>query len=346
MKPPTLKQAGALCAKWLGKDPGQSVPCRSKAVGRSLELKVPGRIKQTYAIESCAVPRLTVRPSKRCKTAFIGRTDGGMFPGERTYIDGGKVRNAQRTPRPFHPAIEVEWVAGHMVGGPADLMDNNRIAGTYSLEGLDLPFPHRAGSSPCCPTSTISVAELRQDVRAAYEADELWPSLRTRLAKLSKHLTGPRHDVRGLPATVEADDFAGANAIVDAGTTLCEQYLRSWQYNAEESLKLRKVEKKKERSRKASAKRRESKARSEGGRKAVQALQRQSRTGRKLSALKPAGAILSAGSLVEVRPVASNPDDPWTYTMGRVERVSGSDALVVIGRDEVFIPLRRLKVIG
>lgn len=346
MKPPTLKQAGALCAKWLGKDPGQSVPCRSKAVGRSLELKVPGRVKQTYAIESCAVPRPSVRPSKRCKMAFIGRTDGGMFPGERTYIDGGKVRNAQRTPRPFHPALEVEWVSGRMVGGPADLIDANYRAGNDLLEGLDLPFPHRAGSSPCCPTSAISVVELRQDVRAAYEADELWPSLRARLAKLSKHLAGPRHDVRGLPATVKADDFAGATAIVDAGARSCERYLSSWQANAEESAKLRKVERKKERSRKSSAKRRESKARSEGGRKAVQALQRQSRTGRKLSALKPAGAILSAGSLVEVRPSAGNPDDPYTYTMGRVERVSGSDALVIIGREEVFIPLRRLKVIN
>lgn len=341
----TLKQAGALCAKWLGKDPGQSIPCRSTAVGRSLELKVPGRIKQSYAIESCAVPRLAVRPSKRCKTAFIGRTDGGMFPGERTYIDGGKVRNAQRTPRPFHPALDVEWVAGHMVGGPADLMDNNRIAGADSLEGLDLPFPHRAGSSPCCPTSAISVGELRQDLRWAYEARELWLGLRTRLAKLAKHLAGPRHGIAGLPATVAADDFAGANAIIDAGTMFCEKYLRSWQYNAEESLKLRKVERKKERSRKASAKRRESKARSEGGRKAVEALQRQSRTGRKLSALKPAGAILSAGSLVEVRPSAGNPDHACTYPMGRVIQVLSSNALVMIGRKKMFIPLRRLKVI-
>ena len=66
----------------------------------------------------------------------------------------------------------------------------------------------------------------------------------------------------------------------------------------------------------------------------------------KLSALKPAGVVLGVGSIVEVRHAASNPDDRWTYTTGKIERISGSDALVVIGREEVFIPLRRLKAAG
>jgi len=398
----------------MGRDPGQTVPCRSKAIGRTLELKVPGHPRQTYELEACAVPRASVRASKRCRPAFIGRTDGGLFPGERVLIDGGKVKNATRTPRPFHPAMAVEWIAGRMIGGPRDLMADNARAGADVLEGLDLPFPHRAGSSPCCPSSSISVVELQREVRDAYETDELPAGLRARLGRLAKHLAGPRHRLEGLPLSLGPEDFDGAWAIVNAGSRSCEAYLSTWHTQAEESAALRKVEKKKERARKSSAKRRASKSAKEGGRRAVQALQRQSRTGRKLSALRSAagveeldpyqvglavglaggsaedapegapfydqperrggrwtwedfewgvevgrerrggrlsrgrsaGAVVTAGSAIEVQPARGNPDDAWTYSAGVVERVSGSDALVTIGRRSIWLPLRRLKLVA
>lgn len=409
-----LKQAGELCAKWMGRDPGQPVSCRSKAVGRTLELKLPGQPRQAYTLEACAVPRASVRASKRCKPAFLGRSDGGLFPGERFLIDGGKVKNATRTPRPFHAALPVEWVSGRMVGGPRDLMADNARAGVDLLEGLDIPFPHRAGSSPCCPSSSVSVVELGRELRDAYETDEMPSGLRGRLARLSKHLGGPRHRVEGLPSVLAPDDFAGAFAIVEAGSKACETYLSTWHTQAEESAALRKVEKKKARARKASAKRRASKSSKEGGRRAVQALQRQSRTGRKLSPLKSAaaveeldpyqvglavglsggsaedapeggpfydaperrggrwtweefergveagrerragrpargrsaGSVVTVGSFVEVQAARGNPADAWTYSAGVVERVSGSDALVMIGRDSIWLPLRRLKVVS
>jgi hypothetical protein len=414
MKPPGLKQAGELCAKWMGRDPGQPVSCRSKAVGRTLELKLPGQPRQAYTLEACAVPRASVRASKRCKPAFLGRSDGGLFPGERFLIDGGKVKNATRTPRPFHAALPVEWVSGRMVGGPRDLMADNAREGRDLLEGLDLPFPHRAGSSPCCPSSSISVVELGSEVRDAYESDALPAGLRARLGRLAKHLAGPRHRLEGLPLVLGPEDFDGAWAIVNAGSRSCETYLSTWHTQAEESAALRKVEKKKERARKSSAKRRASKSAKEGGRRAVQALQRQSRTGRKLSALRSAagveeldpyavglavglaggsaddapegapfydaperrggrwtwedfewgvevgrerrkgrlsrgrsaGAVVTAGSTIEVQPARGNPDDVWTYSAGVVERVSGSDALVLIGRRSIWLPLRRLKLVA
>jgi hypothetical protein len=340
-----LKQAGELCAKWAGREPGQPVPCRVKAIGRTLELKLPGQPRQPYTLEGCAVPRASVRPSKRCKPAILGRSEGGLFPGERFLIDGGKVKNATRTPRPFHAALPVEWVAGRMVGGPRDLMADNARAGVDLLEGLDLPFPHRAGSSPCCPASTLSVVELGRELRDAYEtSDEMPPGLWGRVGRLARHLSGPRHRVEGLPLVMGRDDFAAAFAVVEAGSRECEAYLSTWQTNAEESAAIRKVEKKKERARKSSAKRRAAKSAKEGGRRAVQALQRQSRTGRKLSPLKSAAALLSRGALVEVQRAAVH--DHWTFSVGRVERVAGSDALVIIGRDEVFLPVRRLKMIG
>lgn len=409
-----LKQAGELCAKWMGRDPGQPVPCRSKAVGRTLELKLPGQPRQAYTLEACAVPRASVRASKRCKPAFLGRSDGGLFPGERFLIDGGKVKNATRTPRPFHAALPVEWVSGRMVGGPRDLMADNAREGRDLLEGLDIPFPHRAGSSPCCPSSSVSVVELGRELRDAYETDEMSSGLRGRLARLSKHLSGPRHRVEGLPLVLGPDDFGGAFAIVEAGSKACETYLATWHTQAEESAALRKVEKKKERARKSSAKRRASKSAKEGGRRAVQALQRQSRTGRKLSALRSAagveeldpyqvglavglaggsaddapegapfydaperrggrwtweefergveagrerragrrsrgraaGAFVTVGAVVEVQRSPYFNGDPYTFMTGRVERVDGEEALVLIGREEVFFPVRRLKVIG
>lgn len=342
-----LKQAGELCGKWMGRDPGAPVPCRSKAIGRTLTLKVPGHPRQAYELEACAVPRASVRPSKRCKPAFIGRADGGLFPGERVLIDGGKVKNATRTPRPFHPALSVEWVAGRMIGGPRDLMADNARSGADVLEGLDLPFPHRAGSSPCCPSSSISVVELGRELRDAYEtSDEMPPGLWGRVGRLARHLSGPRHRVEGLPLVMGRDDFGAAFAVVEAGSRACETYLSTWHTQAEESAALRKVERKKERAKKASAKRRASKSAKEGGRRAVQALQRQSRTGRKLAPLRSAGALVTAGTTVEVQPARGNPDDAWTYSAGIVERVSGSDALVVIGRQSIWLPLRRLKVVA
>jgi hypothetical protein len=255
------------------------------------------------------------------------------------------VKNATRTPRPFHAALPVEWVAGRMIGGPRDLMADNARAGVDLLEGLDLPFPHRLGSSPCCPASTLSVVELGRELRDAYEtSDEMPPGLWGRVGRLARHLSGPRHRVEGLPLVMGRDDFAAAFVVVAAGARECETYLSTWQTNAEDSAAIRKVAKKKERARKASAKRRASQSAKEGGRRAVQALQRQSRTGRKLSPLKSAAALLSRGALVEVQRAAVH--DRWTHNLGRVERVDGSDALVMIGRDEVFLPVRRLKVIG
>jgi hypothetical protein len=262
-------------------------------------------------------------------------------------IDGGKVKNATRTPRPFHPAISVEWVAGRMIGGPRDLMADNARSGADVLEGLDLPFPHRAGSSPCCPSSSISVVELGRELRDAYEtSDEMPAGLWSRVGRLARHLSGPRHRVEGLPLVMDRADFDAAFAVVAAGSRACETYLSTWHTQAEESAAIRKVERKKERAKKSSAKRRASKSAKEGGRKAVQALQRQSRTGRKLAPLRSAGAIVTTGSTVEVQPARGNPDDAWTYSAGVVERVSGSDALVIIGRQSIWLPLRRLRLVA
>lgn len=283
-----LAEAGKVCEKWSGATPGAAVPCRSKVLGRTLELRLPGSPRQEFEIEACAIPRPSVRPSKRCKTAFLARPKGTIF-GARApleLVDGGKVRNASRTPRPTHAGMSVEWVSGKIVDGPAQRLRDNRDTGAATLEGIDLPFPHRVGSSVCCPESTLSALALGAEVRdAAEDLGEVSPGVLARLRKLAAHLA-TRHRVEGLPGRLEADDIDGAFRVVEAGTTYCENYLRAWQDTAEASAALRKVERKKAKSRKASAKRRANEASKTGGRRAVEALQRQTRKGTKLRGSK------------------------------------------------------------
>lgn len=270
-----LKQAGALCDRWAGQEPGTPVPCRSTLVGRKLELKQPGREREVVELVACAVPRPTSKPSKKCKTAFLGRGKGGK--GVLQLVDGGKARNASRTPRPTHAGLDVEWVAGEMIDGPIQRMKTNQLAGRDELAGLDVPFPHRAGSSICCPTSALSAYALSLEVLVA-EQDEgaMTASLVSRLGRLAEHLR-TRHQVGGLSTPRDLEDFGRANAITAAATGYCTTYLYDWQRHAVEDAAVRRVERKKAARRKASQRKRDSVRAKTGNSRAVKALLRQSR---------------------------------------------------------------------
>lgn len=273
-----LERAAAVCDRWSGLRPGDRVPCRSTAVGRTLDLRVPGQPRGPVKIEACAVPRASVRPSKRCAPAYLGVIGDGLFRGQVELVDGGKVRNAMRTPRPSHPGMLVEWIAGKIIAGPRQRMRSNVDEGADVLEGLDLPYPHRAGSSICCPTSTLSALVLGVEVREAYEVDGEMPrALCGRLERLAGHLRS-KHRVEGLASAVGPEDFDAAFAIASAGHAYCAKYLSDWQESAEVAAAFRKVERKREKSRKASARRRASKAAKSENSRAVKALQRAARS--------------------------------------------------------------------
>lgn len=278
-----LKSAGAVLDRWAGQPPGTEVPCRSTLIGRTLDIKRKGSPKGPVEIIACAVPHRTNKPSKAGRPSYLGATPG-LFGRRVELLEGGKVRNASRTPRETHAGMDLEWAGGEILNGPIQRMKTNELAGRAELSGLDLPFPHRAGSSVCCPSSALSASGLSLELFVA-EEDEgaMSAGLRERLGRLAAHLR-TRHRVEGLAAPREADDFQRARDIVRAAEGYCSTYLHDWQKHAEEDFALHRVESKKASARKASKRRRDSKRSKTENSRAVKALQRQARR-------KPAGSV-------------------------------------------------------
>lgn len=252
---PQLSDLEAVCDRWAGLHPGAEIPCRSTIVGRTLEVKVRGHgPKTTVKVTGCRVPRST-RPSKRCKPDYRVEEVGSLVPFHAT-VDGGTIRNAARTPRPTHPGGPFEFSHGRFNPGPVDFIEMNRAEGLALMTGLDVPYPHRAGSAICCPDHAANALRLRGELMDTdAEGEPIAPSTRRGLARLAKHLI-EKHRAT-VASSYGPDDYADAYELVTVGDQQCAAELSAWQENQVERQALYREEKRRKakaaKSRKASA---------------------------------------------------------------------------------------------
>lgn len=273
---PDLAEAARICARWAGRRVGDAVPCRSTLIGRELVLRVGGPAEPAEVV-ACAVPR-SEKKSKRCRPAYLVKR-GGLFP-RVDLVDGGKVRNASRTPRASHGAPAWQTVGGVLAWGPRDAVRENTDAGEPAMLGLDLPYPHRVGSHVCCPDHAFNALVLGARVRDEYEGEgELSAATRRALAGLAGHLR-TRHAAEDLPAKVGAEDFEEAFRIVATGDGYCAKVLGDWQTSHDEAAPIRREEQRKLRNRRKGRARSKAQAAKSEQSRAVKALQRITR-GRK-----------------------------------------------------------------
>lgn len=151
---------GDLCPRWEGRLPGTPVPCGSKVVGRRLTLG-KGKRRENVTVTGCAVPPLP-SPRKRARGSASNCARGFMvegLPGVTWAVPASVVRNAARTPRRLDREFD-QVVAGS--GEVEALFASNRREGLPAVSGLDLPYPHRAGSTPCCRESADYHGRLRE----------------------------------------------------------------------------------------------------------------------------------------------------------------------------------------
>lgn len=246
-------------SRWAGAPVGREVPCKSSLIGRTVAVRVRGKPgKQDVEVTACVVPK-SERAAKGKRPDYRVREAGpALFPFTAT-VDGGRVRNATRAPRAFHPAGPWQFVNGQFLYGPREAMAVNRAEGLSPLEGLDLPYPHRVGSHICCPDHSSNALRLAGVVRDEYETEgELSPATRRELAALVAHLR-KSHSAKGLPSSVEADDFSGADTITSAGVEWCADLFSDWQESQTQRNAEFRAESKKKRKRAKSAARRASK---------------------------------------------------------------------------------------
>jgi len=228
------------------------VPCKSSLIGRTVSVRVRGQPgPQTVEVTACVVPK-SERAAKGKRPDYRVREVGALFPFSAT-VDGGRIRNATRTPRAFHGAGPWEFVNGQFLYGPVQAMQVNRDEGLSPLEGLDLPYPHRVGSHICCPDHSANALRLAGVVRDEYETEgEISPATRRELAALVAHLR-KTHSAKGLPARIEADDFRGAFLITEAGVEWCAELFAGWQESQVQRNAEYRAESKKKRKRAKSA---------------------------------------------------------------------------------------------
>ncbi len=247
-------------SRWAGAPVGRVVPCRSPLIGRTVSVRVRGKPgKQDVEVTACVVPK-SERASKGRRPDYRVREAGpALFPFTAT-VDGGRVRNATRTPRAFHPAGPWEFVNGQFLYGPVQAMAVNEAEGLSPLEGLDVPYPHRVGSHVCCPDHSSNALRLAGVVRDEYETEgALSASTRRALAGLVAHLR-KAHRAKGLPSSIEADDFQGAEAITAAGVESCAELFARWQEDQTQHNAEYRAESKRKRKRAKSAARRAAKS--------------------------------------------------------------------------------------
>jgi len=207
---------GDLCPRWEGKLPGTPVPCGSKVVGRRLTLG-KGKRRESVTVTGCAVPPLP-SPRKRARGSKGNCSRGFMvegLPGVTWAVPASVVRNATRTPRRLDREFD-QVVPGS--GEVEALFRANTRAGLPAVSGLDLPYPHRAGSTPCCRESADYHGRLRELLDAVEDgrADHVELEAATRRA-LPRGERG-----RSLDTTREVE------AAIQAVEGHCETLWRHW----------------------------------------------------------------------------------------------------------------------
>lgn len=229
--PADFREAARLCRRWEGARVGDGTKCRSALVGRTLTVRLRKRDPAVKVnVVGCAVPS-SDRASKRCKVDYVVRPLPGQGVLVTEYVvDGGRIRNASRTPRPSHDGpLTPDRDDPRRFRVYALAQGANLDAGLLRTTGLDLPYRHRVGSSVCCPDHPENAVRLADEVRWAMEGPGMSRALRERVMRLGRHLRDKHHvDVR-LPAKLGKTHERTALRILRAGDAYCGKVLSDWE---------------------------------------------------------------------------------------------------------------------
>ncbi len=232
--PAEYREAARLCARWEGQRVGDGTRCRSALVGRTLTVRLRRRDPAVQVeVVGCAVPR-SDRKTKRCKVDYLVRPlpGQGVGTGERV-VDGGRIRNASRTPRPTHdPAMRPDRDDPRKFRFYDIAQSTNLRDGLPRTAGLDLPYRHRVGSSVCCPDHPDNPVELLDAVRWAMEGEGMSADLRTRILRLGRHLRDKHKVALRLPEKLGRHHERTAKRILAAGDAYCGRMLDRWEEHA------------------------------------------------------------------------------------------------------------------
>lgn len=247
--PAEYREAARLCRRWEGARVGDGTRCRSALVGRTLSVRLRrGDPAVKVKVVGCAIPR-SDRKSKRCKTDYLVRPlpGQGVLTGE-VVVDGGRIRNASRTPRPTHdPVLRPDRDDPRRFRVYELAQGANLDAGLLRTDGLDLPYRHRVGSSVCCPDHPENPVRLADEVRWAMEGEGMTQALRTRILRLGHHLRDKHKVVVRLPAKLGRNHERTALRIIAAGDAWCGRSLSAWEARARQDADERRARPKKRR---------------------------------------------------------------------------------------------------
>ena len=237
--PAEYREAARLCPRWEGLRVGDSMKCRSALVGRRLMIRPRPRTQPALVeVLGCAVPR-SDRKTKRCRADYVVarvRSDGSL--GAPFVVDGGRVRNASRTPRPMHAPKHEHWMtdrdAPYFYQQYMMIQRENEADGLARMEGLDLPYPHRIGSSRCCPDHPENAVRLADELRWAMEGHGIDRNLARRILSLGKHLRTKHRISVAVPESLGPDDENAARRILVASDNWCGDGLIEWEQRAKQ----------------------------------------------------------------------------------------------------------------
>lgn len=232
--PAAYREAARLCSRWEGARVGDGTRCRSALVGRTITVRLRRRDPAVRVeVVGCAVPR-SDRKSKRCKSDYVVRPlpGQGVLTGE-TVVDGGRIRNAARTPRPTHdPTMRPDRDDPRRFRFYELVQHANADQGLLRTAGLDLPFRHRIGSSVCCPEHPENPVALAEEVRWAMEGEGMSRDLRARILKLGRHLVAKHGSTVRLPEKLGKNHERTALRILKAADAYCGTMLNTWEEHA------------------------------------------------------------------------------------------------------------------
>ena len=247
--PAPFREAARLCQRWEGQRVGDGTKCRSALVGRDVTVRLTRRDRPVrVTIVGCAVPH-SDRKSKRCKVDYLVRPHPGQgtFTGE-TVVDGGRIRNAARTPRPTHdPAMRPDRDDPRKFRFYSIIQSENKANGLPRMEGLDLPYRHRIGSSRCCPDHPENAVRLGEELRWAMEGDGIDKPIATRILALGRHLRDKHHVALNVPERLGRQHERTAKRILAASDDWCGNMLNDWEEHARQDAEERRNRPKKRR---------------------------------------------------------------------------------------------------
>lgn len=237
--PAEYREAARLCPRWEGMRVGDTMKCRSALVGRRLTIRPRPRTQPALVeVVGCAVPR-SDRKTKRCRADYVVarvRADGSL--GAPFVVDGGRVRNASRTPRPMHRLedyrLTTDRDAPYFYQQYMMIQRENEADGLARMEGLDLPYPHRIGSSVCCPDHPENAVRLADELRWAMEGHGIDSNLARRILSLGKHLRTKHRISVAVPDSLGPEDESAARRILVASDNWCGDGLIEWEQRAKQ----------------------------------------------------------------------------------------------------------------